>query len=106
VLISCIIPTYNFAVVPFILQLYIFFLQLYNFFAVVQFFLQLYNLLPNPMRFWTMLKHPILRMYVDLEHTKKGPSWAIPLSLSPKLGYLRQPSPHNGTSYTVRGEVP
>jgi hypothetical protein len=79
VLISCMIPTYNFcscAIYFSVVQF--FFCSCTIFFAVVQFFFQLYNLLPDPMRFQTMLKRPILRRSGT---KKKCPSWVIPLSL-------------------------
>ncbi len=92
VLISFMIPTYNFAVVPFILQLYNFFCSCTIFFAVVHFFCScMYNLLPDHMRFWTILN---VQFYVDLV-PKKGSL----LGDSPQQGYLRQPSPRN---YFVR----
>ncbi len=62
------IPMYNFAVVPFILQLYFFavvqfFLQLYNFFAVVQFTPQPDEILDNA--------KTSISTYVDLGSGKK-----------------------------------
>ena len=60
VLISCMIPTYNFAVLPFFLQLYIWFRSYAIFFAVVLiYFCVEQNLLSDPIfiYFMTTLKH-------------------------------------------------
>jgi hypothetical protein len=97
--ISCMISTHNFcscaiyyAVVQFFLQLYNFFCSCTIFFAVVQF-------TPRPDEILDNAKTSN-STYVDLEQQKKGPLGDFPLSLSPKPGYLRQPSPRN---YFVQG---
>jgi hypothetical protein len=101
VLISCMFPTYNFAVVSFILQLYNFFLQLYNFFCSRTIFFAVVQFTPRPDEILDNAKTS--NSTLDLEQKKKGPSWVIPLSLSPTPGYLRQPSPCNYFAHGMWG---